>query len=548
MVIQSGFFQHIYHIGCAFNRHSIINSGLIPGGQNSSKRQTVFFLPIDPWDKEHKDPEKIDLNVPRRAQYLHNAWKRHQDAVFWVDINLAIRKGLTFYQTRSNAIILQGILPAYCIPKVVRLKTGEVLYEKVYMSPRSPPKISLRHEWTKELGSKVVQQPEGETVRQPEGEVVRQTKFFQSTQPTPNPIRDRSGRPDNMKDGGNTSRSQEINVNSFNEELSSSDRTGRPVETEVNQTRSSEDSKSLNVEQTHDRTGRPVTDTAAVQDDSQVYHEADKLNVDDEVLRKRMEKSIVVHDENHEPMMVNEADMDFRIPGLPHSVVKHAQSTSVRELIQKIENHPNRHALQQDLRQNQSFNPFSPESKQMIRDVGNIELCELLETDPKTQCKVCLSYWNIGIVYCTCGHFLRKGRGENRKFIKYTMDLLSIREYVIKKGRPHGHRYGKKLGDREYYTANQLKKKCKKKLFQGIHDRFIRDEQFRNRMIENGRDEDVCRQWDVLEDEDHTHHLAPQEYYHYKGNWWLTSNKTVPILCQFGTDLISNKHCLPCSN
>ena len=49
------------------------------------------------------------------------------------------------------------------------------------------------------------------------------------------------------------------------------------------------------------------------------------------VLRERMEKSIVVHDENHEPMMVNEADMDFKIPGLPHSVVKHAQSTSVRQ-------------------------------------------------------------------------------------------------------------------------------------------------------------------------------------------------------------------------
>ena len=108
-----------------------------------------------------------------------------------------------------------------------------------------------------------------------------------------------------------------------------------------------------------------------------------------------MEKSIVVHDENHEPMMVNEADMDFKIPGLPHSVVKHAQSTSVRELIQKIENHPNRHAVQQYLRQNQPFNPFSPESKQMIRDVGNIELCELLETEPKTQCKVCLSYWTL---------------------------------------------------------------------------------------------------------------------------------------------------------
>ena len=45
---------------------------------------------------------------------------------FWIDIDLAIRKRLTFYQTRSNAIILQGTLPACCIPKVVRLKTGEV--------------------------------------------------------------------------------------------------------------------------------------------------------------------------------------------------------------------------------------------------------------------------------------------------------------------------------------------------------------------------------------------------------------------------------------
>ena len=115
--------------------------------------------------------------------------------------------------------------------KLFRLKTGEVLYEKVYMSPRPPPKISLRHEWTRELGSKVVQQPEGEAARQPEGEVVRHTKFFQSTQPPPNPIRDRSGRPDNMKDGRrNTSRSQR-SMFFFNEELSSSDRTGRPVET-----------------------------------------------------------------------------------------------------------------------------------------------------------------------------------------------------------------------------------------------------------------------------------------------------------------------------
>ena len=73
VAIQRGFFQQIYHVGCAFNLHSIINNGSTPGGQNSSKRQTVFFLPIDPRDKGRKDLEKIDLSVSRRAQYLHNA-------------------------------------------------------------------------------------------------------------------------------------------------------------------------------------------------------------------------------------------------------------------------------------------------------------------------------------------------------------------------------------------------------------------------------------------------------------------------------------------
>ena len=88
------------------------------------------------------------------------------------------------------------------------------------------------------------------------------------------------------------------------------------------------------------------------------------------------------------------------------------------------------------------------------------------------------------------------------------MDLLSVLEYVIKKGRPHGHRHGQKPGDREYFSANQLKMKCKNKFFEGIHDRFIRDETFRNRMIDNNRDEELCRKWDALADEDHTHHLT----------------------------------------
>ena len=82
VILQINFFQYIYHVGCAINLHSIINSGLILGGQNLSNRQTVSFQLVDHMDKEHKDPDTIDLSVPRRAQYLRKAWKRHQNTVY----------------------------------------------------------------------------------------------------------------------------------------------------------------------------------------------------------------------------------------------------------------------------------------------------------------------------------------------------------------------------------------------------------------------------------------------------------------------------------
>ena len=164
-------------------------------------------------------------------------------------------------------------------------------------------------------------------------------------------------------------------MNSFHEEPGSSERTGRPVtgkpvhETSVIQARSSEDRHDPNVEQAHERTRRlvSVTSTENVSDSSQTRsaHESEAFNVGDKTLRERTVRPVIDHDDlSHEKIVVNEADINFRILGLPHSVVKHAQSTSVRELIQKIENHPDRHTLQQDLRQNQAYNPFSPESKE----------------------------------------------------------------------------------------------------------------------------------------------------------------------------------------
>ena len=129
------------------------------------------------------------------------------------------------------------------------------------------------------------------------------------------------------------------------------------------------------------------------------------------------------HAQGHEQL--NEVDIDFRIPGLPHSVVKHAENSRVRELVKKIENHPHRQSLQRDLQQNKAYNPFSTTSKKMIQDVGNVELFELFET-------------------------------------------------------------------------------CIKRDFTRKHDRFLRDHVFRERMLEHNRDDDVCREWDALADQDHT--------------------------------------------
>ena len=100
VLIPDNFFEYIYHIGCAISLHSITNSGLIPGGQNSGRdRHTVFFAAVNPMHKNHQDRIELDLTKPRLATDKQKS-KVHQDTVYWVEFQLAQRKGLRFYQTR----------------------------------------------------------------------------------------------------------------------------------------------------------------------------------------------------------------------------------------------------------------------------------------------------------------------------------------------------------------------------------------------------------------------------------------------------------------
>ena len=318
------------------------------------------------------------------------------------------------------------------------------MYERPHLSPRPPPKISLRHDhnWTRgndQLGSTVEQQPVGKLVQQSFGEAPR-VKLSNPTQSKPNPICDRSGKPEDTErvfvEKGKTSRSQEIVGKRLQKELGSSDRTGKLVKCE--------DNRVMNV---HDRTEKPAessTHTHTVQEFVSPGH-----------------LDIASSNANKFNLAIDEENIDFNISGVPNAMVKRSHGINVHNLIQQIENHPQRQALQSDLQQHRAFNPFSKESQDVIKAAGNTELCELLDVEPKAQCRACLTYWDVGIVYCTCGHFLRDDTTENKKYIKSVLDLFSSPNFYIRKGRPHGHRYGKKEGCKEFHTAKQLQMRCR---------------------------------------------------------------------------------------
>ena len=141
------------------------------------------------------------------------------------------------------------------------MKSGEVIYEKVYEALRPPPKISFRDNWMKELGS----------------EVAGQAESSQPTQPkTPNPIH----------------------------------RTGRPVTTEQTSRSSAQEID------TRFSLGCKSTNLSVERSDED--KDADE-NVDAE--RVRMVRPVGSEQSLDLFTQHEEIDIDFRVSGLPHAVV-----------------------------------------------------------------------------------------------------------------------------------------------------------------------------------------------------------------------------------
>ena len=140
---------------------------------------------------------------------------------------------------------------------------------------------------------------------------------------------------------GKTSRSQEIVGKRLQEELGSSDRTGKPVKCEDNR-----------VMHVHDRTGEPVKSSANT-------HTVEEFG-------SAEHRGTASSNANKFNLAIDEENVDFNIPGVPNAMVKRSHGVNVHNLIQKIENHPQRQPLQSDLQQHRAFNPFSKESKDAI--------------------------------------------------------------------------------------------------------------------------------------------------------------------------------------
>ena len=70
-LIHGDFAEYIHHVGYAYEMHSNIRSGLIPGGRSNRKnRQSVFFTAVNPIDIQPDRTEvEYDVNRPRIAQY-----------------------------------------------------------------------------------------------------------------------------------------------------------------------------------------------------------------------------------------------------------------------------------------------------------------------------------------------------------------------------------------------------------------------------------------------------------------------------------------------
>ena len=166
------------------------------------------------------------------------------------------------------------------------------------------------------------------------------------------------------------------------------------------------------------------------------------------------------------------SEIDFRIQGLPNSAVQehdHIRKKAVQELTHQFENHPNKEVLRQDVQQQRAFSPFSEQSKEMIYSMGNMEYFEICEITPNIQCSNCITYWPKAMFFAHAEY----AYDPQTKFENSTVTaviVLSIPNYVIKKGPSRGKRHGNTKRQRSCHQTHGSSRTAIKKGYTSIQD------------------------------------------------------------------------------
>ena len=146
VIILFGSTAHRSHVGLTYDHKSMADGGLIAGGIGFGRDdKTCFCTAVDPTNVSMLRPRYLP-NEPWNVPY-ELRWRRIHNAVFGIDLKSAKNKGLVFWQTITNAIILYDSMPAGCVVRVVRRSVDDteakILYEKAEPDQRKPPHISF---------------------------------------------------------------------------------------------------------------------------------------------------------------------------------------------------------------------------------------------------------------------------------------------------------------------------------------------------------------------------------------------------------------------
>ena len=134
--------KYIRHVDSSLYCKAIIQSGLI-GESKIRERRTKHRTIHSSGSFEGTTTRR----TVRRERPKSGNWKVYHTAVYWINLKSAQDRGLKFWRTNSNAVILDDFVPADCHGKVVNHKTADILYQKIRLSPRPPPKVALKSAW-----------------------------------------------------------------------------------------------------------------------------------------------------------------------------------------------------------------------------------------------------------------------------------------------------------------------------------------------------------------------------------------------------------------